>query len=80
MRTLCEVTWEKDEELEEGVSVTERGKYWLHHWGLQYEIVQLQEGQVGAVSYTVGICEDYDTGEIRCFLPEQIKILGNDIK
>jgi predicted metal-binding protein len=80
MRILCRVTWEKDEQTKEGESIMDSGDYFLLHWGLQYEIIQLEEGHVAAVNYTIAICQDCETGEVRCVLPEQIRILGNDIK
>lgn len=77
MRVFCEVTWEDEEKDEPN---TEKGLYILLHWGLQYEIIQVEEGRLLPVNYTVGICQDYETGEVRCFLPGQIKILGQEIK
>ena len=77
MRILCEATWENEEKDEPAM---EKGTYWLLHWGLQFEIIQVEEGRLLPVNYTVAVCQDYDTGEVRCFLPEQIKILGTEIK
>ncbi len=68
MRTVCEVTW-RDEEGDKPKVVKEM--YYLLHWGLKMEII----GETG-VSHTVAVCEHYETGQIECFLPEQLKILG----
>jgi hydrogenase maturation factor len=75
MRTLCEVSWEKNTELKDGESAIETDVYVLLHWGLKMEIIN----DVG-VSYTVAICSHLKTGEVLCFLPEQLKILGTDLK
>lgn len=80
MRTLVEASWAREGELEEGEPAMEKGTYWLLHWALKYEIIQLEEGHVAAVNYTVGICQDFNTGELRCFLPESIKIIGTELK
>jgi hypothetical protein len=80
MRILCEIEWEKDDQPLDGNTIMEKGKYWLHHWGLKHEIIQAEEGKLVAVSWTVGICENYETGQIELFAPEQIRILGTEIK
>jgi hypothetical protein len=76
MKILCECQWQKDETGEDGEPVYERGEFLLLHWGLQNTITQTEDDRMIAVSYTVGICEDCKTGQIRCFLPESIRILG----
>jgi hypothetical protein len=75
MRTIVEVSWEKSEELKDGESVFEKDTYVLLHWGLKMAVI----GEVG-VSYSVGICSHLQTGEVICVLPEQIRILGQDLK
>ncbi len=80
MRTLVEAEWDKDGELKEGELPTEKGKFWLHHWGLQYQVIDIGEGRFAVANWTVAICEDCKTGDIRCFLPEQLKIIGHELK
>jgi hypothetical protein len=80
MRILCEVTWEKEGELEEGEPVYEKGQYWILHFGLDYKLIEVEEGKITAVNYTVIICQHCKTGQIEKFLPEQVKILGTQIK
>jgi hypothetical protein len=79
MRILCECQWETSKTDDDDEPVYERGEFLLLHWGLQNTITQTDDGRMVAVSYTVGICQDCKTGDIRCFLPEQIKILGKII-
>lgn len=74
MRVLAEVSWEKEDGLGEGESSMIREMYFLLHWGMNYTIVNGI-----AVNYTVAICQDCKTGDIRCFLPEQLRVVGKDI-
>jgi hypothetical protein len=74
MKTLCEVSWDKGRELKEGESSSETGLYYLLHWGIKIELIN----GVG-VNYTVAICQEVDTGDVFCFLPEQLKIIGTKI-
>ena len=80
MKILCEAEWDKEGELKEDESLYERGQFFLLHWGLQYQIIDLGEGRFTTANWTVAICEDCKTGAIRCFLPEQLRILGQQIK
>ena len=80
MKTLVEATWIKDGTEDEEEPEMETGMYWLWHWALQHDIINMEDNKVVAVNYTVGICSDYDTGQIRCFLPEQLRILGRDLQ
>jgi hypothetical protein len=79
MKILCECQWEKDDVGDNGEPMYERGEFLLLHWGLQNSISETKDGMI-SVSYSVGICEDCKTGQIRCFLPESIRILGTIIK
>lgn len=83
MRILVEATWEEDTEEETEENRFKKGQFWLHYWGLEYSIVDTGDGKLAVANWTVGICENYSTGEIRCFLPEQLRVIGkklNDIK
>lgn len=71
MRSLCEVTFE--EENKDGDKIFKKGNFWLLHFGLTYDIVN-------SVSFTVAICEDCETGQLRCFLPQNLKMIGTEIK
>jgi hypothetical protein len=75
LKTYCECSWPKEGEVEEGESTTDKDYFYLLHWGLKMEIVN----NIG-LNYTVAICQNCKTGEVICFLPEQLKILGNEIK
>jgi hypothetical protein len=80
MKTLVEAIWEKDGELVDGEPPTAKGKFWLHHWGLQHQVIDIGDGKLAVGTWTVGICEDYKTGDIRCFMPEQLKVIGHEIQ
>jgi hypothetical protein len=72
MKTMVEVTW--IEEVNEE-TVTKTDKYWLLYWGLKFDIVNDV-----AVNYTVAICSHLVTGQVEMFSPDQLKILGTEIK
>jgi hypothetical protein len=80
MRTLCEVRWIKEGTENDDTPVYESGRYWLMHFGLKHEIVNHADGSVTAVSYTVAICQNYENGNVECFLPEQLRIIGEERK
>ena len=80
MKILCEVTQEKEGELKEGEPQEERSDWWLLHWGLDYTIIEMNEEMRIGVSYTVAICQHRESGVIRCFRPEQLQVLGREIK
>jgi hypothetical protein len=72
MRSLAEVTWEEEVNEE---TVIKKGKVWVLHWGLRYQVINDI-----AVSYSVAICENYDTGQIEMYDPTQLRILGTEVK
>lgn len=76
MKVLCEATW-IDTEGEE--PRTMRGQYNLLHFGLAFRLIDTENGVV-PVNYTVCICENIKTGNLEKFDPEQIKILGHELK
>lgn len=80
MRTLCEASWETDEELKEGEPVIKKGKFFLLHFGLKCDLIETENKRMVAMNYTVAICQDCKTGQIREFLPTQLKIIGDEIK
>jgi len=80
MRILAEVSWAKDDELQEGESAYDKGEYWILHYGLDYRIINVDDDKIAAVNFTVVICQNCKTGQLEKFLPEQIKILGSEIK
>lgn len=77
MRSLAEVTW-TDYDRAEPMTVTEQ--VWVLHFGVKSEVVDAGEGRLIGVSNTVAVCEDVKTGQLNCFPPEQIRILGTEIK
>ena len=77
MRILVEAKWRKSNDEDE--IVEEKGQFWLWHWGLDYTIVETENDRI-PVAYTIAICEDCETGNILCFKPEQIRILGRETK
>jgi len=77
MRTLVEVTY--DEENKDGEVITKKSHYYLLHWGLKYDLFD-DAGRILTPTYTVAICQDRETDQVRCFRPEQLKIIGDSIK
>ena len=51
-------------------------KFILLHWGLETELVYDSEKNPIPFTYTVGICQDVETGHIDTFGPKAIKIIG----
>lgn len=69
IKTLVEATYEEDGE-------ERKGSYWLLHWGLKYDLLPDSYGKLVPVHYTVGICQNIQTGGIEMFLPDQLKVEG----
>jgi len=80
MRVLVEVEIATDEVGEDEELIYEKKEFFLLHWGLDYTLIEMEEGRRIAANFTVAICEDYETGQILCFRPEQLKIIGREIK
>jgi hypothetical protein len=79
MRSLVEVSIEKEELDDQGDVVYEKKKAWLLHFGVDNTLVETEHGVV-PVSYTVAICQDIETGQIQCFRPEVLRVLGTETK
>lgn len=77
MRTLVEITW-VNEEGEEPVAVKEQA--WLLHFGLKSEIINDGEGHITGVTNTVAICQNIKTGDLNCWAPENLRVIGTEIK
>jgi hypothetical protein len=80
MRILVEVTEEAEVQPMDGDTAYEKSKWWLLHFGIDYQIIEAEEGKLMAVNYTVAICENYNTGQVQCFKPDQLRILGKEIR
>jgi hypothetical protein len=80
MRTLCEVRWVKDGTEGDDEPKYDRGRYWLLHFGIRYDIIYNAEGGAMPVNYTVAVCQHYESGVVECFLPEQLRIIGEERK
>jgi hypothetical protein len=80
MRTLAEVTIELDEQGEEGETLYMKKMYYLLHWGIKHQIIETEAGKLLAVNRTVAICQEYETGQVECFEPEQLRIIGMEVK
>lgn len=50
--------------------------FYLLHWGLEYVLLQDEHGKPYGINYTIGICQEIQTGLIRTFLPTEIRIIG----
>ena len=80
MRTLVEVKWPLENQPEDATdTVYEKANYWLLHWGMKMEVINVDGEKLAVGNYTVAICEHYTTGQIECFNPEQLKVLGREI-
>jgi len=79
MRTLVEITQELEEPDDEGNIQYSKSRWWLLHWGLENKTIEMDKGQIIPVSYTVAICENYESGQVQTFLPDQIRIIGKQI-
>lgn len=77
MKELIEVTW-KDEEEAEPVWVKE--KYYLLHFGLKYQLIETENGNIAPVSYTVCICQSVKTGQLEYFDAGQIRVIGTKLE
>lgn len=80
MKILCEVRWIKEGTEDDEEPQYERGMYVFWHWGLKYDIITDKDGNGIPVSYTVAICESCDTGQVECFLPDQLIMKGDKIR
>jgi hypothetical protein len=80
MRILCEATWEKEGELVDGEPVYDKSQTWLLQWGMDYKLIEVEDGKIAAVNYSIAICENYNTGQVETYLPSQLRIIGKQIK
>lgn len=53
--------------------------YYLLHWGLQVGYAE-EFNKQSPFTYTVGICQDMETGRIFTFLPYQLRVVGIETK
>jgi hypothetical protein len=80
MRVLVEITEEAEVQPMDGDTAYEKRKGWLHHWGIEHRFVEVEEGKLAPVYYTVAIVEDYNTGQVNTYAPSQIRIIGKEIR
>lgn len=80
MRALAEARWIKEGTEGEETPTYEKGRFWILHYGLKYDLIHIGEGKMVAVNYTVVICQDCKTGQLREFMAPQLKIIGDEIK
>jgi len=71
LRTIVEANWEEDGE-------SRQDRYFLLHWGLKFDMVPDSYENLVPVHYTVGICQNIKSGAIEMFLPDQLKVVGQD--
>jgi hypothetical protein len=74
IRTIVEVTYE-DEDGEDKM-----GNYYLLHWGIRFDLLPDSYGNLVPVHFTVAICQNLKSGVIEMFTPDQIRVLGVNIK
>lgn len=73
IRTIVEITYEEDGE-------DKKDNYILLHWGLKFDLLPDSYGNLVPVHYTVGICQNIKTGAIEMFTPDQLRVLGVNLK
>ena len=73
IKTIVEVSW--DEEGRE-----KKDNYYLLHFGLKYDLAQDGHGNLVPVHYTVAICQNIKSGAIEMFLPDQLRVLGVNLR
>ena len=79
MKILAEVTYEGDKLGEDNNLVVEKEKVFLLHFGITYQMIDMGAGYMIPANYTVAICQNCETGQIKSFLPDQLRIIGQDI-
>jgi hypothetical protein len=80
MQTLCEVRVAKEGTEDDDEPKYETRKYILLHFGLKFEIIGVDKDRQMPVNYSVCICQDCETGWLRTFAPEEVRIIGTNIK
>lgn len=73
IKTVVEVTWEED-------GYEKKDLFYLLHWGLRYDMIVNEVGNMIPVHYTAAICQNIKTGTIEMYLPDQLKVIGTDLK
>jgi len=74
MKTMVEYEWENDN----GEII--KDKCYLLHFGLRYDLVAGSDGNIYPVSYTVAIIQNIKTGAIEFCSPDQLTVLGTNVK
>ena len=73
IKTVVEVTFDED-----GQEKTDL--YYLLHWGLKYDLMANEVGNMIPVHYTISICQHLKTGQIEMFMPDQLRVVGSETK
>ncbi len=79
MKTLVRVKWESETQPMDGDVAYEEGTFILLHFGLDYKLIETENGTV-PVNFTVAVCQECKTGEVICFLPGQLRIIGKTME
>jgi hypothetical protein len=73
IKTVVEVTlWEDGYE--------KKDLFYLLHWGLRYDMIVNEVGNMMPVHYTVAICQNIKTGAIELYMPDQLRVIGTNLK
>jgi hypothetical protein len=73
IKTVVEVTWDED-------GFEKKDLCYLLHWGLKYDLIANEVGNMMPVHYTVAICQNIKTGAIELYMPDQLRVIGTNIK
>ena len=80
IKTIVECRWLKEGTEADENPTYEKDRFILLHWGLDCQTYESDSGQTVGINWTVAICQNCKTGDIRTFLPEQLRILGKEVK
>jgi len=73
IKTVVEVTWEED-------GYEKKDLFILLHFGLKYDLISNEMGNMMPVHYTVAVCQNIKSGAIELYFPDQLKVVGTNLK
>lgn len=69
----------QDPKAEEWVQASDKVRLYLLHWGLTYYVAYDKDNYPYAVSYTVGICQEIQTGRVVMISPDQLTVVEKEV-
>lgn len=80
MRDFCEIRVVKEGTEDNDEPTYETRRFILLHFGIDREIIYTDDGRQAVSNFTVCIVQDCITGWLKKFDPEEVRILGVEIK